>query len=376
MIEPKIRPDAPNTQPGDVGNGRVLVIDESTQKFNGLIYHKSKTSGRYLGTVKCKTLTLHIEVWSFHNGRPPKDHIVHHAHRNPDGSFDKNENNIEHLRLMTNAEHTVYHFERRACFDRICVWCNQPFQTKYPGKKYCSDACRQDSRRLYKRMKYRSSYSPKSTTTAEILTLETKSSVETTSGSSEWRMEIRECPQCGALFKVDKYSEAIVCSNPDCVSKAVRMELTRKRIMKNKLERNGGINLLTNKKLGVKIRCLLINGEPWFVGRDVAKALGYKDTASAIQDHVEPEDKGVGVLPTPGGKQKFILINEPGLYNLINDSKLPTAKAIKYWIYHTVLPRLRQLSMYQLVQPPEAPALPSPALTAEPIDTIDITPDQ
>ena len=63
-----------------------------------------------------------------------------------------------------------------------------------------------------------------------------------------------------------------------------------------------------------------------------------------------------------------VIINEPGLYSLIDGSELPTAKAIKYWMYHTVLPRLRQLSMYQLVPPPtEAPALPSPTLTIEPV---------
>lgn len=70
----------------------------------------------------------------------------------------------------------------------------------------------------------------------------------------------------------------------------------------------------------------------WFVGKDVAEALGYNDTADAIKKHIFLEDKGVGVLPTPGGLQKMTIINESGLYSLIFSSKLESAKKFKKWV--------------------------------------------
>ena len=65
---------------------------------------------------------------------------------------------------------------------------------------------------------------------------------------------------------------------------------------------------------------------PYFVGKDVATILGYAETAKAIREHIDDDDKGVSVLDTPGGKQKMTVINESGLYSLILSSKLPTAK--------------------------------------------------
>ena len=72
-----------------------------------------------------------------------------------------------------------------------------------------------------------------------------------------------------------------------------------------------------------------VNGDPYFVGKDVAAILGYRDTSDALKKHVDEEDKGVGELPTPGGMQKVITINKSGLYSLILSSKLPTMRTTR-----------------------------------------------
>ena len=94
------------------------------------------------------------------------------------------------------------------------------------------------------------------------------------------------------------------------------------------------------------VRTIDKNGEIWFVGKDVAGILGYIETAKAIREHVEEEDKGVSVLDTPGGKQSMTIINESGLYSLILSSKLPTAKKFKHWVTSEVLPSIRKSGMY------------------------------
>lgn len=72
------------------------------------------------------------------------------------------------------------------------------------------------------------------------------------------------------------------------------------------------------------------NGEPWFVGKDVAEALGYSNSRKALSDHVDEEDKGVTKRDTLGGTQEMTIINESGLYSLVFSSKLPTAKKFKH----------------------------------------------
>lgn len=94
------------------------------------------------------------------------------------------------------------------------------------------------------------------------------------------------------------------------------------------------------------LRTLLIDNEPWFIGKDVATMSGYRDTSDALKKHVDEEDKGVGELPTPGGIQKVIIINESGLYSLIMSSKLPSAKKFKRWITNEVIPSIRKHGMY------------------------------
>ena len=105
------------------------------------------------------------------------------------------------------------------------------------------------------------------------------------------------------------------------------------------------LKVFQNEEFGA-VRTMTINGEPYFVGKDVANILGYTDTAKAIRVHVDEEDKGVDEMDTPGGKQKTVFINESGLYSLILSSKLPTAKRFKRWVTSEVLPTIRKHGVY------------------------------
>lgn len=95
-----------------------------------------------------------------------------------------------------------------------------------------------------------------------------------------------------------------------------------------------------------EIRTIEADGAPWFVGRDVAAALGYQNPQRAIRDHVDEEDKGVTEMVTPGGRQAVPIINESGLYSLIMSSKLPGAKRFKRWVTSEVLPSIRKSGLY------------------------------
>ena len=99
---------------------------------------------------------------------------------------------------------------------------------------------------------------------------------------------------------------------------------------------------------GSKVRTVEIDGEAWFVGKDVATVLGYKDTRSAILDHVDEEDKRVWQIATPsnGGYSEMTVINESGVYSLIFESKLPTAKKFKHWVTSEVLPQIHKTGSY------------------------------
>lgn len=104
-----------------------------------------------------------------------------------------------------------------------------------------------------------------------------------------------------------------------------------------------------------EVRTVSIDGEPWFVGKDVAQVLGHTNPQRAVKTHVDEEDKGVTVLVTPGGSQEVNIINESGLYSLIMSSKLPTAKEFKRWVTSEVLPTIRRQGSYAM-QKPMSPA--------------------
>lgn len=96
-----------------------------------------------------------------------------------------------------------------------------------------------------------------------------------------------------------------------------------------------------------EVRTVVINDEPYFVGKDVATVLGYSNTPKAIRDHVDDEDKRAERIVHPlGGLQESILINESGLYSLILKSKLPSSKKFKRWVTSEVLPQIRKHGMY------------------------------
>lgn len=107
------------------------------------------------------------------------------------------------------------------------------------------------------------------------------------------------------------------------------------------------IKIFKNPQFGT-IRTMTQNGEPWFVGKDVAELLGYAKPQNTIAAHVDDEDKTLA--PIQGGcstgTQNTIIINESGLYSLILSSKLPTAKTFKRWITHEVIPSIRKTGGY------------------------------
>jgi len=109
------------------------------------------------------------------------------------------------------------------------------------------------------------------------------------------------------------------------------------------------LQIFNNPEFG-DIRIVKIDGEPWFVGKDIAEALGYgrgKSSTNAVKDHVDDEDKGVTKMVTPGGLQPMIIINESGLYSLILSSKLPNARKFKRWVTSEVLPAIRKTGHYE-----------------------------
>lgn len=110
------------------------------------------------------------------------------------------------------------------------------------------------------------------------------------------------------------------------------------------------IQIFNNEEFG-NIRTVNIDGEPWFVGKDVANALGYSNNRKAISDHVGEEDKrdGVTIRDSIGREQNPILINESGMYSLIFGSKLESAKRFKHWVTSEVLPAIRKTGSYQSV---------------------------
>lgn len=99
-----------------------------------------------------------------------------------------------------------------------------------------------------------------------------------------------------------------------------------------------------------QVRALLINNEPWFVGKDVALSLGYKDTSDALKKHVTDEDKLTRCFADSGQNRQMYVINESGLYALIFGSKLESSKRFKHWVTSEVLPQIRKTGSYATPQ--------------------------
>ncbi len=109
------------------------------------------------------------------------------------------------------------------------------------------------------------------------------------------------------------------------------------------------LQIFSNKEFG-QIRTIEIDGEPWFVGKDIAISLGYQEPTKAARERVDEEDRGVSIIDTPSGAQQMIVINESGLYSLILGSRLPNAKKFKRWVTSEVLPSIRKTGGYHLPQ--------------------------
>ena len=108
--------------------------------------------------------------------------------------------------------------------------------------------------------------------------------------------------------------------------------------------------VFNNAEFG-QVRTMEINGEPWFVGKDVAAALGYERATKAISDRVDKEDiDEIPIQDSIGRMQKTPIINESGVYALIFGSKLPNAKKFKHWVTSEILPTIRKTGSYSITQ--------------------------
>ena len=105
------------------------------------------------------------------------------------------------------------------------------------------------------------------------------------------------------------------------------------------------LQIFENPEFG-SVRTLIIDGKPYFVGKDVAEILGYKATDKAIRDHVSDEDRLTDRFGGSGQMREMVIINESGLYSLILSSKLPIAQGFKHWVTSDVLPTIRQTGGY------------------------------
>ena len=108
------------------------------------------------------------------------------------------------------------------------------------------------------------------------------------------------------------------------------------------------ITTFNNEEFG-NVRTYMIEGEPWFIGKDIATILGYTNTAKAIRDHVDNDDKLTERIVLSGQNRDVIFINESGFYSLILLSKMPNAKKFKKWVTSEVLPSLRKTGTYTVV---------------------------
>lgn len=363
----KIRPDEPGTQPGDPGNGRVLVIDETHQKFNGIIYKKVVHSKTQTAVYKCvrqgKRYLLHKEVWEFHNGPAPDGYSIHHDHRRLDGTFDSDENNIEWLFLLTKSEHAYYHTFAGPYVKKICQnpRCGKAFWTLMHGKrkKFCCADCRQASQNDSLMVENKIITPEVMEHLEQAIENEDHSFADAGKDKMKRKMETRICFYCHRPYQVLANSASIACSRPDCMGRILIRMMTRTQnsILKRIAEHENPLRSFFNKEFG-KLDVVVIDGEAWFIGKQVATMLGYKNPAVAISEKVDIRDKklltwaqmqssGLTNFASPRG---LMLINEFGLNELILESKLPAARRIRHWITHEVMPSLRRRGTYSFTE--------------------------
>lgn len=122
--------------------------------------------------------------------------------------------------------------------------------------------------------------------------------------------------------------------------------------------------IFENEEFG-QLSTIIINGETWFIGKEVVSALGYTDLTHAVLDHVYEEDrvntKTVGLNAPEFGQRGTWLINESGLYSLVFGSKVPKARDFKRWVTSEILPTLRKTGNYSIKQKPDSYTIENPA---------------
>lgn len=124
------------------------------------------------------------------------------------------------------------------------------------------------------------------------------------------------------------------------------------------------VKLFENEDFGL-VRTVIIDGAPWFVAKDVAIALGYKNTNQSVKDNTDEDDRRGSQIMTPYGNQNMVVLNESGLYSLILRSQLPTAKKFKHWVTSEVLPSIRKTGGYALQKVPDSYAIEDPVERAK-----------
>lgn len=145
----------------------------------------------------------------------------------------------------------------------------------------------------------------------------------------------------GGMVEVEPEQE------PDGSPEGQDNEIKMEGNMEMEVSNAGAMTVFENAEFG-KVRTIMIDGEPWFVGKDVAESLGYSNTRKALADHVDEDDKtdGVTIRDSIGRDQTPVVINESGVYSLVFSSKLESAKRFKHWVTSEVLPSIRKHGMY------------------------------
>lgn len=103
---------------------------------------------------------------------------------------------------------------------------------------------------------------------------------------------------------------------------------------------------------GDYIRTMLIDGEPWFIGRDICEVLSLANHRSSLA-LLDDDERAVHTVDAPSGQQEHVIVSEPGMYSLVLRSRRPEAKAFKRWITHEVLPAIRKTGRYETAEPDE-----------------------
>lgn len=120
------------------------------------------------------------------------------------------------------------------------------------------------------------------------------------------------------------------------------------------------LKIFQNPEFGA-VRTIIIDGEIWFVGNDVARSLKYKDLYSAMRHNVDERDKRVCPVSSASGTQQTTVINESGLYSLIMSSKLPKSKEFRHWVTSEILPSIARTGSYSVEEKPDSYMIENPA---------------